>query len=186
MLYDVDNFPTALIFHRHPTEWKLNGTKEKYLNNIWIAWIKLTSGFRSRWTTPWRWQNEATLRIWRITTFASSSEYFPPLQRKMYAVIFRFQNPSTINEAIVLNNAGIRKWYNCKYLAKILSSSSPPLHNLNQGKKFQWVENNQLTEVVQVSQHPISRRLSQLNSGTFYYTKKWYTFEFSWKLSLWI
>lgn len=40
-----------------------------------------TSGFRSRWTTPWRWQYAATLKICTIIIFASSSEYFPPLDQ---------------------------------------------------------------------------------------------------------
>lgn len=40
-----------------------------------------TSGFRSRWTTPWKWQKDITLRICTTTAFASSSEYFPPLQQ---------------------------------------------------------------------------------------------------------
>ena len=54
----------------------------------WVGWgggvdggMRTTSGFRSRWTTPWRWQKAATLKIWTMTTLASSSEYFPPLQK---------------------------------------------------------------------------------------------------------
>lgn len=42
--------------------------------------MRFTSGFRSRCTTPWRWQKETTLRIWTMTALASSSEYFPPLK----------------------------------------------------------------------------------------------------------
>lgn len=45
--------------------------------------IRRTSGFRSRWTTPWRWQYATTLNICTITTFASSSEYFPPLEQQI-------------------------------------------------------------------------------------------------------
>lgn len=44
--------------------------------------IFFTSGFRSRCTTPWRWQNATKFRICTMTAFASSSEYFPPLEKE--------------------------------------------------------------------------------------------------------
>jgi len=40
----------------------------------------ITSGLRSRWTTPWMWQKATTFNICTRTAFASSSEYFPPLK----------------------------------------------------------------------------------------------------------
>lgn len=41
-----------------------------------------TSGFKSRWTTPWRWQNATTFRICTTIAFASSSVYLPPLEKE--------------------------------------------------------------------------------------------------------
>lgn len=41
--------------------------------------LDYTSGFRSRCTTPWRWQKATTFRICTTIALASSSLYLPPL-----------------------------------------------------------------------------------------------------------
>lgn len=43
-----------------------------------------TSGFKSRCTTPWRWQYATTLSTWMTIALASSSLYLPPLLIKIF------------------------------------------------------------------------------------------------------
>lgn len=66
------------------TMWQTKGQKKRIVDGVpsrMYIYID-TSGFRSRWTTPWRWKYATTLRICIMTNLASSSEYFPPLKPK--------------------------------------------------------------------------------------------------------
>lgn len=95
--------------------------------------IHFTSGLRSRCTTPCRWQNATTFSICIMTAFASSSVYFPPLQKEPHnshpQIITNFpfqsftftQMPHIQKNEHLINN----------YLDNILSKSSPPSHNLS-------------------------------------------------------
>ena len=57
-------------------------TECNWLCMLVTLYLILTSGLRSRCTTPWRWQNATTFNICIMTAFASSSVYFPPLHEK--------------------------------------------------------------------------------------------------------
>jgi hypothetical protein len=46
-------------------------------------WRSHTSSFRSRWTTPWRWQKATTFNICSTIIFTSPSLYLPPLQKQI-------------------------------------------------------------------------------------------------------
>lgn len=78
----------------------------------------LTSGFKSRWTTPCRWKNATTLRICTRIVLDSCSGYLPPLQITLWTWYQVDQRFLIVNEV------------NHSYLDTILSSSSPPSHNL--------------------------------------------------------